>query len=111
MTGPRPAGRPWALAEDTQLRELVASRVKAGLIAKKLKRSPGAVYARINSFKKLPARFAFQCAAPLAPFRAFGGVRESGERSPGRDRTEGQEQVSEPKKAALRRQRTWLCRG
>jgi hypothetical protein len=49
MIGPRPAGRPWTLTEDAQLRELAVSGVKVGLIAKKLKRSPGAVYARINS--------------------------------------------------------------
>ena len=54
MTGPRPAGRPWTLAEEAQLRELIISRGKVGLIAKKLKRSPGAVYARINSLKKPP---------------------------------------------------------
>jgi hypothetical protein len=54
MTGPRPAGRPWTLTEDAQLREFVLSRVKVGLIAKKLKRSPGAIYARMNLFKKLP---------------------------------------------------------
>ena len=54
MTGPRPAGRPWTPAEEAQLRELIISWVKVGLIAKKLKRSPGAVYARINSFKKPP---------------------------------------------------------
>ncbi len=59
MTGPRPAGRPWTPAEEAQLRELMASRVKAGLIAKKLKRSPGAIYARINSLKKLPGDLPF----------------------------------------------------
>jgi hypothetical protein len=59
MTGPRPAGRPWTLTEDAQLRELVVSRVKVGLIAKKLKRSPGAIYARVNSFKKLPRDWVF----------------------------------------------------
>ena len=67
MTGPRPAGRPWTLAEDTQLRELVASRVKVGLIAKKLKRSPGAVYCRINSFKRLPRDLAFSAQARSLP--------------------------------------------
>ena len=36
------------------MRELIISRVKVGLIAKKLKRSQGAVYARINSLKKRP---------------------------------------------------------
>ena len=59
MTGPRPAGRPWTPTEEAQLRELIISRVKVGLIAKKLKRSPGAVYARINSFKKPPSDLAF----------------------------------------------------
>jgi hypothetical protein len=59
MTGPRPAGRPWTPAEEARLRELIISRVKVGLIAKKLKRSPGAVYARINSLKKPPRDLAF----------------------------------------------------
>ena len=59
MTGPRPAGRPWTPGEEAQLRELIISRVKVGLIAKKLKRSPGAVYARINALKKRPSDLAF----------------------------------------------------
>jgi len=59
MTGPRPAGRPWTPEEEAQLRELIVSRVKVGLIAKKLRRSPGAVYARINSLKKPPRDLAF----------------------------------------------------
>jgi hypothetical protein len=59
MMGPRPAGRPWTSAEEAQLRELIISRVKVGLIAKKLKRSPRAVYARINSLKKPPRNLAF----------------------------------------------------
>jgi hypothetical protein len=59
MTGPRPAGRPWTPEEEAQLRELIISRVKVSLIAKKLKRSPGAVYARINSLKKRPRDSAF----------------------------------------------------
>ena len=59
MTGPRPAGRPWTRAEVAQLRRLIASGAKAGLIARKLKRSPGAVYSRINSFKKMPRDLTF----------------------------------------------------
>jgi hypothetical protein len=54
MTGPQPAGRPWTRAEETQLREFIASGLKVGLIARKLKRTPGAIYARINSLKKMP---------------------------------------------------------
>ena len=52
MTGPRPAGRLWTPSEEAQLLQLVISRVKVGVIAKKLNRSPGAIYARINSLKK-----------------------------------------------------------
>jgi hypothetical protein len=52
MTGPRPAGRPWTQAEVAQLHELIASGVKVGLIARKLKRSSGAIYTRISSFRK-----------------------------------------------------------
>ena len=40
MTGPLPAGRPWTPAEEAQLRKLIIFRVKVGLMAKKLKRSP-----------------------------------------------------------------------
>ena len=67
MTGPRPAGRPWTLTEDVQLRELAVSGVKVGLIAKKLKRSPGAIYARINSFKKLPRDLLFDAGSGSLP--------------------------------------------
>jgi hypothetical protein len=59
MTGPQPAGRRWTRAEERQLRELIVSKVKVGLIAKKLKRSPGTIYARINSLKEMPRELAF----------------------------------------------------
>jgi hypothetical protein len=59
MVGPRPAGRLWTAAEEVQLRELVSSKIKVGLIAKQLKRSPGAVYAKINSLRKLPRDLPF----------------------------------------------------
>jgi hypothetical protein len=55
MTGPRPAGQPWTRAEEAELRELIAAKVKVVQIAKKLKRSPGAIYARIGSIKR-PSR-------------------------------------------------------
>ena len=54
MTGPRPAGRPWTAAEEARLSELLASGMKVGFIARKLKRSPGAIYARINAVRKTP---------------------------------------------------------
>jgi hypothetical protein len=53
MTGPRPAGRPWTRAEETELRYLLSSGVKVGSIARQLKRSKGAIYARKNSFRKM----------------------------------------------------------
>jgi hypothetical protein len=59
MTGPRPAGRLWTQAEVAQLHELIASGVKVGLSARKLKRTPGAIYARVCSFKKTPRDIAF----------------------------------------------------
>jgi hypothetical protein len=59
MTGPRPAGRPWTRAEVAQLHDMIATGAKVGLIARKLKRSPGAIYARISSSKKTPRDLAF----------------------------------------------------
>src|ERR1700746_537398 len=59
MTGPRPAGRPWTAAEQLELLQLLASGIKAAAIARKLKRSTGAIYARANVLKKkssIPAR-------------------------------------------------------
>jgi hypothetical protein len=52
MTGPRPAGRPWTLADDDMLRKLLSSGMKPRLIAQKLKRSTGAIQSRISLFKK-----------------------------------------------------------
>jgi hypothetical protein len=77
MTGPRPAGRPWTRAEDTELRELIASKVKVGQIANKLKRSPGAIHARINSFKKLPRDLPFSaqsCSLPSERLASYAMV-------------------------------------
>jgi hypothetical protein len=59
MVRPSQAGRPWTPAQDGQLRKLIASKIKVVVIAKKLKRSAGAVYARINSFKKRPRDLLF----------------------------------------------------
>jgi hypothetical protein len=52
MKGPRLAGRPWTEAEVVRLHELISSGLKVELIARKLMRSPGAIYTRIGSFKK-----------------------------------------------------------
>jgi len=52
MTEPRPAGRPWTLADDDMLRELLASGMKPRLISQKMKRSIGAVQSRIYLFKR-----------------------------------------------------------
>jgi hypothetical protein len=54
MTGPRRPGRPWTRAEVAQLHEMIAAGATVGLIARKLKRSPGAIYARISASKKTP---------------------------------------------------------
>jgi hypothetical protein len=65
MTGPRSAGRPWTRAEVAQLHQLIASGVKVRLIARKLKRSPGAIYSRISSFKKTPHELMFDAKLSL----------------------------------------------
>jgi hypothetical protein len=67
MVGQRPAGRPWTPVEEARLRELVASKVEVGLIAKKLKRSPGDVYETLNSFKKLPRDLLFSARTRSLP--------------------------------------------
>ena len=54
MTGPRPAGRPWTLTDDDMLRKLLVSGMKPRLIAQKMKRSIGAIQARIYLLKKAP---------------------------------------------------------
>src|SRR5580692_3312206 len=84
MVGPRPAGRPWTPAEEAQLRKLIASKVKVSLIAKKLKRSPGAVYARMNSFKKLPRDLLFSARPRSLPSERLAAFTKADER-PDRD--------------------------
>jgi hypothetical protein len=77
MTGPRPAGRRWTRAEEAELRQLIASKVKPVQIAKKLKRSTGAIYARMNAFKKLPRALPFRAQSrslPLERLAAYGMV-------------------------------------
>jgi hypothetical protein len=94
MVGPRPAGRPWTSAEEAQLRELIASKIKVGLIAKKLKRSPGAVHARINSFKKLPRDLLFS-AQPRSLPNVWRPTRKA--EYEGRSRASPDTKTSEPR--------------
>ena len=56
MTGAKPAGRPWSAAEEVQLRDLIKVGVPAAIIARKLRRSTGAVYARIYALKQARER-------------------------------------------------------
>lgn len=81
MTGPRPAGHLWTRAEETQLRELIGSGTKVGLIARKLKRSPGAIYARINSLKKMPHDQGSGARAVSWPSERLSHARASASRS------------------------------
>ena len=52
MTGPRPAGRPWTRADDDELRALLDSGIKGAEIARKMKRTVGAIRTRKSHFKK-----------------------------------------------------------
>lgn len=70
MVGPLPAGRRWTEEEERRLIELLRSGMKAPAIARQLKRSPGAVYARINALKKVSAPAASLPTERLAFFRA-----------------------------------------
>ena len=45
--GPRPNGRPWTPAEDAQLLALLESKMERALIARKLKRTVGAITTRL----------------------------------------------------------------
>jgi hypothetical protein len=45
--GPRPNGRPWTPAEDAQLLALLESKMERALIARKLKRTGGAITTRL----------------------------------------------------------------
>jgi hypothetical protein len=49
--GPRPKGRPWTQAEDTQLLSLLASKTEKLTIARKLKRTVTAVNVRARLLK------------------------------------------------------------
>ena len=53
MTGPRPAGRPWTRADDDQLWVMLKAGIKVNAIAKKLKRTVGAIYSRANKIRKI----------------------------------------------------------
>ena len=53
MIGPRPAGQRWTKADDNQLRAMLEAGAKAPEIARKLKRTIMAVYARANVLKKM----------------------------------------------------------
>jgi hypothetical protein len=48
MAGPRPVGRTWTREEENELRNMRAVGKTATEIARKLKRTPGAVYARFK---------------------------------------------------------------
>jgi hypothetical protein len=100
MTGSRPAGRPWTLAEVAQLRNLIASGAKVGLIARKLKRSPGAIYARISAFEKTQRNLTFGAHRLSLPSERLAFAHASAQSSknprqrlPGRDRAENEGQI------------------
>ena len=58
MTGPRPAGRRWTREADDQLRAMLEAGAKAPEIARKLKRTSMAVYARAR-VKKMHAEMIY----------------------------------------------------
>ena len=53
MVGPLPAGRSWTDDEDELLLELHSSGVKVPDIARKFRRSAGAIHARVGKLKRM----------------------------------------------------------
>jgi len=80
MTGPRPVGRPWTEAEVARLHELISSGVKLELIARKLKRSPGAIYTRVSSLKK-PRDLSFDARRSFLPSERLAIAHANAQRS------------------------------
>jgi hypothetical protein len=77
MTGPRPAGRHWTRAEVAQMHELIGAGVKVASIARKLKRSPGAIYSRINSSKKTLRDLTFDAKRRSLPSERLAFARQN----------------------------------
>jgi DNA-binding NarL/FixJ family response regulator len=48
MTGPRPAGRRWTAAEESQLKEMLNAGKTVPQIAPKLNRTAQAIYSRLQ---------------------------------------------------------------
>jgi|HubBroStandDraft_2_1064218.scaffolds.fasta_scaffold655533_1 hypothetical protein len=48
MTGPKPAGRRWTHVEENQLRNMLDARLTAEEIARRLARTPVAIYSRVQ---------------------------------------------------------------
>jgi DNA-binding NarL/FixJ family response regulator len=65
MTGPRPAGRRWTEAEESQLREMLDAGMKVPNIARKLNRTAQAIYARLQRiYRRRRATTPTRAAAP-----------------------------------------------
>jgi hypothetical protein len=77
MVGPLPAGRPWTAEELAHLIDLLCSGMKTPAIARQLKRSTGAVYARIRTLKKASPLATSLPSDRLAFFRAEASSRRA----------------------------------
>lgn len=55
MTGPRPAGDPWTADDDQKLLTMIEAKTPVAVIARKLKRTVGAVQSRRSKLRR-PAR-------------------------------------------------------
>jgi hypothetical protein len=77
MVGPLPEGRRWTEQEERRLIKLLRSGMKATDIARRLKRSPGAVYTRINALKKVSAPAISLPSERLAFFRTIVSYRSA----------------------------------
>ena len=53
MTGPRPAGEPWTPDDDGKLLAMIEAKAHVATIARKLKRTIGAVQSRRSKLRRL----------------------------------------------------------
>jgi hypothetical protein len=56
MTGPRPAGDIWTADDDRKLMSMMEAKTDVGMIARKLKRTIGAVQSRRGKLRQLARR-------------------------------------------------------
>jgi hypothetical protein len=82
MTGPRPAGDPWTVDDDRGLMAMIEAKTPVALIARKLKRTVGAVQSRRSKLRRLARPATVEAASSASNIFTRRGlpVRDGGRR-------------------------------